>query len=104
MAPPQQGLRANDRSRVRIDDGLVVYLELTALQRPTQIVLERQPLKRGRGHRLGVGLVTVASLLLGLVHGSISVHQERVEVFTIERIDRDPNAGIDENLVLADPD
>ena len=94
---------ADNGAGIRVDNGLIVHLELVSVERAAQVVLQRQPLERGCGHGLGVGLVAVAPLLLRLVHGGIGVHQQGIEVLAIEGIDGDADAGVDEDLMGADP-
>ncbi len=103
MPPAQQRLSRDYRAGVRVDDGLIVHLELVSVQCAAQVVLQRQPLERGCSHGLGVGLVAVPALLLSLVHGGIGVHEQGVEILPIEGIDGDADARVDEDLMGADP-
>ena len=104
MAPAHQCLRRHRLGRAGIHDRLVVDLELLPLERPAQRVLQGQPLERGGVHRARVGLVAVPALLLRLVHRGVGVHQERVEILPVERVDRDPDARVHEDLVPVHPD
>jgi hypothetical protein len=104
MPPAQQCLGADHCSSVGIDDRLVMHLELASVEGAAEIVLQCKALKSGGRHRLGVGLVTVTTLLLGLVHRSVCVHQQRIEVLAVIGVNGDAYARIYEDLVAIDAD
>src|SRR5262249_10973735 len=99
MTPADQRLRARHVAGDRVDDRLVVYLELLPAQRAPPGVLEREAVEGRRIHRPREGLVAVAALLFRLVHGRVGVHEKRIQILPVERIDRNTDARVDDDLL-----
>ncbi len=102
VLPAHQGLDAVDAPRVQVDLRLVVEAELVALQRPAQVVLEAQTLGAAQPHRALEESEPRASLSLGPVHGGIGVAQQLLGVRIGVATDHDPDAHVEEHLLLAE--
>ena len=101
MLPARQRLEAGDLAvdaRLR----LVVQHQLAALDRRSQVVLERAPLAQPLVH---VGLEEAdraAPLGLGAIERGVGVAEQRGGVGAVDRIDRDPDAQPDAQAVAVD--
>ena len=96
--PAQQRFDAGHASRGDVDLRLVVELQLAALERVAQIVLQRQPLQRAAVHRRREHLIRVAARVLGAIHRVVGVRQQRLGRVAVARKKRDADAGGDEQL------
>ena len=78
VVPAQQRFHGDDRSVAQLDDRLVVELELLALDRAPQVVLDLHVLDHAGAHHLVEDLVATAAMLLGAVEGRIGVPDQRL--------------------------
>jgi len=87
------GFRAVDPTARGIDLGLIVQLELTAVQRLMQVAFELHALLRDCTHAFGVALHIIAASFLGAVHGGVGSRDQGVDGRPIAREERDADAG-----------
>ena len=75
---PQQRFDPHEVSPANVDDGLVGQLELGTLEGIAQIAHQlTAPVGRGSGSGIE-GAVLTSAVALGLVHGEVSITQQRV--------------------------
>ena len=99
VAPAHQALRTHHCAAVHVHLRLQVQRELTVLQRLAQ-PLDLDMLLALAARQDGVETVeTVASVLLGLVHGLVSVAQQGVGVGVVLGVQGVANAGGDANAL-----
>ena len=101
MSPAQERLDADDLARRQVHDRLVEHDELVALEGPLEVALEREPGERGRVHARLEDLDAVLAVALGHVHRDVGVAQQLVGRLVARRQHRDPDAGVDEELLAA---
>lgn len=99
--PAQQDFRAADVSGLEVGLGLPGEFELAPFQGMAQFALELQTALRLFVEFDAVELHLVAAEFLGAVHGLVGVPQQIVGRARVVRVDRDPDAGADHDLVLA---
>ena len=76
MVPAHERLDARDRCGSRVDDGLVVHLELVVHQSVVQVLDRVQTFERAFLHAIIGNLVAPVTALLGDVHREVRVAQE----------------------------
>ena len=81
-----------------------MQLELLALDRPSQIMLDGKALRSRGAHRVVVEKEAVAALRFGVIHRNVGVLQKRVEVVPVSRIQDDSDRRRYEYLLLSDND
>ena len=97
MIPAQQGLDAQDRAARKTDDRLIVDLELAAIARVAQLVLELAPRLRGRVHLRLEQAEIVAPLGLDPIEREIGIVEQLLGFRRVVRA-RDADAGADRGL------
>ena len=93
MSPPCERLDADDASALQIDLRLVLQKELVVLDRPSQLILQRNLLAFERGHLRCVGLQIVFSFVLGVIHSRIRIFEQGLEAAAVFRVNRKASAG-----------
>jgi hypothetical protein len=99
VPPAQEGLHADAVPGIGVHLRLVIDLELTTFERTAETILQRQPLERFVVHVGRVELIIVPALLSGPVEGRAGIFQQGVGVGAVGRVNADPGAGRDEELV-----
>ncbi len=102
MLPAQQRLDRHDRVVVQRDDRLIGDPQLAALQRPAQIVLQRETRDGAQAHRTIEHLEAPASAALGLIHGGVGVAHEIGRQTVGIAGKHDPEARLGEMLARAE--
>jgi hypothetical protein len=100
--PADQRLHADDAAAGDVVLRLVMQAQLVALQRPPQTALQGQPLERTGVHVLRKELVVVAAVLLGVIHGRISIAQQGIDVSAVAGINGDAHARGGHQLMPVD--
>ena len=104
VAPAHERLDPDDPALVEVDERLVVELELVALERVAEVVLELEAL----GHAPADGgveeLVARAAVVLGALHRGVGVAHERLGVVAAPVGDGDADAGADDDGSVAEHD
>jgi hypothetical protein len=77
----------------QVHDRLIVELDLVALDRELEVLLEAQALNRAREHGRVEPAVAAFALALGRVHREVGGPHQRVGVVRRPAGDRDPDAG-----------
>src|SRR5258705_9843746 len=95
MTPANQCFDAASVELARIDDRLVVQLELIACDRPAHVVLELAALARRRLHGGLEQAVAVASERFGPVEGEIGILEELIRIVSVLRRECDADTGLD---------
>ena len=99
MLPPDESLHPDDLPCVNADLRLVIDLELIALKRPAQLVLQRESLQSALVHVRRVELEVASTLLLGAIECRASVLQQVLRVHCIVRVKTYADAGRDVKLL-----
>ena len=104
VAPAHERLDGHDAALVEVDERLVVELELVALERVAQVVLEREALDHAAADVLVEELVARAAQVLGALHRHVGVAHERLGAVAEPVGDGDAEAGVDEDGLVAEHD
>ena len=104
MAPAHERLDGHDLARVEVDERLVVELELVALERAPQVLLEREPLHHALAHAGVEQLEARAAAVLGAVHGDVGVAHDRFGGVVAAVGDDDADGGGDDHGAVVDDD
>src|SRR5712691_13157697 len=99
VMPSKQGLDTCDLTGLKVHDRLVDESELPSLQGPLEVALEGEAGERRRVHTRLEDLDTVLAVALRRVHRDVRVAQQVVGGLAPGGRDRDPNAGMDEQLL-----
>ena len=97
--PAEKSLETRDPACGNVEERLVIDLELTTLQRPTQILFKQATGLEANVHFLFKERERAAALRLGAVERHIRILQQLVNVQVISRRDRHPNAGANDKMV-----
>ncbi len=87
-----------------VDDGLIVKDEFLSLQRAAEQCAHAHSLARFRGHRRIADGVAITAQTLGVIHRDVGGLEQRVDRFTVLRVERDADAGAGEDLAASDYD
>ena len=66
---------------------------------PSNVRFDRESLKAFRVHRFCIILVVIFPLVLRMIHGCICILEERIDLFAVDRVDRDADTSGCENFV-----
>ena len=102
MVPADQRLERADAVVLEVEQGLVVELELAALEREPQVGFELPPLLRSLVEAFLEEGVGAAARFLGAIEREVGVAQKRLAVAAVVGSDRDPDAGRRHQLVAVD--
>ncbi len=102
MAPTQERFSATNAIGADVDLGLIVQLQLTQLDRPAQIVLQRHALVRGVRHFQRVETIAAAARRLRTAQGHLGPAQQNVEGVAVERIHADAHGQRGMNIERGD--
>ena len=102
MMPANQGLEARDALRFRIDQRLIIEIELTTVERVPQLELERQSFAHPKRHVVIEHRKRVAPSFFRLIQCNVGVFQQDLVIPTIIRIDTDTDAGSHLEVLLID--
>ncbi len=92
MLPADECFHADNRFRVEVELGLVIQDELLIFQGAAQIGFYGMPFSGKPVHVRIEKLVSVAALLLGVVHRGIGIPHQGFGVLTVIGINADPDA------------
>ena len=104
VTPTQQRLDPDDATRREVDERLVVQLELATTYGPPQVALGRHPLEQVVVHVRLEPYEGQPAVALRAVHREIRVTQQQIRVLVTLVVDRDPDAGTDQQLAATDPE
>ena len=104
MAPAHEPLDGDDAALVEVHERLVVELELVALERLAQVVLELEALDRAPAQRGVEELVAGSAVVAGARHRDVGVVHERLGAVPLPVGDGDADAGVDEDGMVAEHD
>jgi hypothetical protein len=102
VVPAKQALGADHFAGLRLDDRLVVELELLSLERAPQRHLDLQPFGAPRGELGREEPEAVPPELLRVVHRRIGVLEQRLRVGSILGMDRESEAAAHVDVVALD--
>ena len=104
MAPAHEPLDGDDAALVEVHERLVVELELVALERLAQVLLELEALDRAPAQRGVEELVARSAVVAGARHRDVGVVDERLGAVALAVGDGDADAGVDEDGMVAEHD
>ena len=93
MLPAYQSLHSHHLPIVDTDQRLVEKKKLRVLQRIDQLSFNPDPLLHIVIHCRGKELIVISSLLLGFIHGEVSVFHQRIDVDSILGTQRNTDTG-----------
>ena len=104
VAPAHERLDGDDAAQVEVDERLVEELELVALERVPQVLLELEALHHALAHVAVEELEARAAVVLGAVHGDVGVAHDRLGGVAAAVGDRDADRRVDEQGPVVDRD
>src|SRR5476649_1178750 len=102
MVPAQKRFKTSDRAVLKIDDRLIVKLELAAHDRLAQFEFQRAPRLHTCIHLPLKEAECAAPIGLSLIHGQISILQQLLCFNTVVRTHGNADTGLYDEVVTGD--
>ena len=93
VVPADQRFGADRRATAQVDLGLVIQLELAAIECQAQAAFDRLPLDGAQVHVGRKKLGIVASAVLGVVHRQVGILDQGFRVLPVGRVKADADTG-----------